>query len=123
MRGTKILNRILKCDSLNILKKTVKTKSPLKWGRAKTLGYKNVPGYVSYTCSAAKGGISARPTKKGRKPQNLCRKYSRDISHEQVAVNKVLKHRKNLVLMGSYVIKKDKTRIYYEVLCRDKNIT
>ena len=121
MRKYHLLKKVINYENIDLPLRTLKTKVPYRLGRAKILGYKNTPEYVSYISSTSKGGISARPTKKGRKPMNQCRKYSRDISHKNIIINKIKKNRKNLILVGAYCIKKDKKRVYYEVLFKDKN--
>lgn len=123
MKSLKVLKEFLDYDHVKISPKTIKTRGPYKLARARTLGYKNTPEFVSYVSSIKKGGIDARPTKKGRKPMNQCRKYSRDISHKQRVVDKVSRNKSNLKLVGVYLIKKDKVRKYYELIYKVRKPT
>ena len=116
MRSKTVLKKILNYKNIKLPTKSHKTKAPLKLVRAQSLGYKNKPDFQSYTLSIKKGNPNLIQTKKGRKPVNQCKKISRDISKKKILLERFSKLHKNLKIIGAYILKKDKNRIYYQVI-------
>jgi ribosomal protein L15E len=117
MRTLKLLQRY--AEYKNLPKKTVNLQRSMRPRRSKTLGYKNAPGFVLYLANIRKGGIEPNIPRKGRKPSNIYKKYSRKLSLKQILQNRIKKKHKNLRFIGSYYIGQNKYNTWYEMFFID----
>ena len=122
MRKFQILKDSLDLTEISLKDKTTKLDTPLKPWRAKIFGYKNTPAYTVLVASIKKGGIEIQIPRKGRKPVNQIKRFSRRISLQNILLAKLQKKYANMKILTSYLLKTDKYRRWYEVILQNTAI-
>ena len=117
MRTLKTLEKF--AEYRDLPKKVVNLETSLRPRKSKTLGYKNAPGFVLYLANIRKGGIQPNIPRKGRKPSNIYKKYSRKLSLKQILENRIIRKHRNLRFIGSYYIGENKYSTWYELFFID----
>jgi large subunit ribosomal protein L15e len=95
--------------------------SPIRPFRSRSIGYKNLPGYVVIIAKIKKGGIEPNIPGRGRKPTNIYKKYSRSISKIDILNERVSKKYKTLKMLGGYFLCETGSQKWYEFILKDQN--
>jgi large subunit ribosomal protein L15e len=108
-----------------------KEDKPLKAWRARELGWKDKPGFVSVIARIGKGGRKRRQTSGGRKPAKSYDYTGLDKSKQLLAEERANKKFPNCEVLASYWLWEDGQYKYFEVIlvdthnphiCKDKEI-
>jgi large subunit ribosomal protein L15e len=90
--------------------------------KARKLGYKRAQGYVIYRCRVRRGGRK-RMVRKGcvyGKPRNHgIRKLKKELTHKNIAEQRVARRCGNLRVLNSYWVAQDASNKFYEVIMVD----
>ncbi len=98
-----------------------KERKPLKAWRARELGWKEKPGFVSVIVRVKKGGRKRRQTSGGRKPKKAYDYGNVQKSKQLQAEEKANKKFPNCEVLGSYWLWEDGQYKYFEVILVDPN--
>ena len=127
LMSNKILNLENKIDFNQLVKSLpnkpiIRVSNPFKPFKSRSYGYKKIPGYVVIIGKIKKGGIEPQIPSRGRTPSKIYRKYSRDISHYDILVAKILKKYKPMHLVNGYYLGETHSHIWYEIILKDPNL-
>lgn len=95
--------------------------SPIRPFRSRSIGYKNLPGYVVIIAKIKKGGIEPDIPGRGRKPINIYKKFSRSISKINILNDRVSKKYCTLKMLGGYFLYETGSQKWYEFILKDQN--
>jgi len=96
---------------------------PIKPHRARQLGYKAKTGFIIVRIRVRKGGARKPRPRSGRKPSHMgAKKFTRHISLQKIAEQRVARKYPNLEVVGSYLIIDDGIYKWYDVILRDPQI-
>jgi len=96
-----------------------KVEKPLRLDRARTLGYKAKPGFIVARVKLMRGGRRRPRTKAGRQSGNQTIRKTLLMNYQWVAEQRAAKRFINLEVLNSYLIGKDGTYAFYEVIMVD----
>ena len=97
-----------------------RVEKPLRVDKAKSLGYKAKPGFITVRVRVKKGGRKRPKIKHGRKPSKYGRvKFSPAKSIQRMAEERAAKKFVNLEVLNSYWIGEDGKSRWYEILMVD----
>lgn len=103
-------------------KRIEKIEKPSRLDKARALGYKAKKGFVVFRVTIGRGGRQKpRPTTKRRSKRFSVKKILR-MNYRWVAEQKVQRKYTNLEVLNSYIIGKDGTHYFFEVIAVDPNM-
>ena len=93
-----------------------KVDKPLRLDRARTLGYKDKKGFVIIRVKIKRGGHKRPRPNKGRRSKRMHTRKNLQMNYKEIAEQRAERKYKNLVVLNSYLIGKDGTNYFYEVI-------
>ena len=101
----------------------VKVERPTRLDRARSLGYRAKEGIVIFRQKIPRGGKKKQVFgRRGRRPKRYGQRLVLNKSYQQVAEERVAKRYKNCEVLNSYLLAKDGTYGWYEVLLLEREI-
>jgi large subunit ribosomal protein L15e len=99
-----------------------KIEKPTRLDRARKLGYKAKPGFITARARVRRGGRRKSRPRKGRRPRRmLVHHLGPKKSLQRIAEERTNRRFPNLEVLGSYWVGSDGRSKYYEVLLVDPN--
>lgn len=100
----------------------VRVDKPLRFDRARALGYKAKPGFVIVRTKVRRGGLRKHRIKKGRRPKRKgILKITMRKSIQRIAEERTSKRYPNLEVLGSYWVGQDGRHKWFEIMMVDPN--
>ncbi len=101
----------------------LRVEKPTRLDRARSLGYKDKPGYVVVRVRVSKGGMKIQRPNSGRRQKHLGSKLiSGQKSKKEIALERAKKIYVNLKPLGLYYLGEDGKYVWYEIIFVDPNI-
>lgn len=99
---------------------TIRLERPTNLSRARSLGYKPVPGVFVVRQRVTRGGRQRPDIKGGRRSAHSSQRKNVDKNYQQVAEERANRKYKNCEVLGSYQVEKDGTNYWFEVIMVDR---
>lgn len=95
---------------------------PTRLDRARRLGYKAKQGIVVVRVRIRRGGAKKLRPVSGRRQKAMgVTKFTRGLSLQRIAENRVAKKYVNMTVLNSYYLHSDGMHHWYEVILADRN--
>lgn len=93
---------------------------PMRLDRARAVGYKAKQGFVVVRIRVSRGGMRRQRPRSGRRPKHIgVLRIKSSVNTRKVAENRVAKKYPNLKALNSYLLYRDGTYAWYEVVLVD----
>ncbi len=95
---------------------------PVDLQRAKSFGYRSVPGYAVVVSRVPRGGRRKPRPRSGRRPRHAGSVlYTPSLDRAHIATQRAAKHFKNMRPLGQHRIAEDGKAIWFEVIFVDRS--
>jgi large subunit ribosomal protein L15e len=96
---------------------TVRIKKPTRLDRARRLGYKATPGYITARTRVRRGGLRKKRPRAGRRPKRMgVTKFKPSKSLRLIAEERTAKKFPNLEVLNSYWVWEDGRHKWFEII-------
>lgn len=100
---------------------TIRIDKPTKLYRARALGYKAKSGFILVRQRLLRGGRMRPKFSGGRRSKHMRRRKVLSMNYQWVAEQRAAKKFPNLEVLNSYLVAKDGTYYWYEIIMLDKS--
>jgi len=101
---------------------TLKVERPTRLDKAREVGYRAKQGIIIVRQRVLRGGHRMRPSfSGGRKPRKMRRKKIVNLNYQSICEVRAQRHFKNMEVLNSYFVGKDKEYYWYEIIMIDPN--
>ena len=100
---------------------TIRIPKPTRLDRARELGYRAKPGIIVVRQRILRGGRQRPDIKGARRSKHARQRKILSMNYQQVAERRAAKKFPNMEVLSSYLLAKDGTHYWYEIIMADKS--
>lgn len=100
---------------------TIRLDQPTRPDRARAVGYRAKQGIIVVRQKVTRGGRQRPQIKHGRRPKANTRRKTVSLNYQTVAEQRANKHYPNCEVAGSYLVAKDGSSAWYEIVLYDRD--